>query len=94
MSVRAGGGPRGLSPARDAHPVLAAAVPDQSDGSAGAGSDPTDLEAGGGEAGVGDAAVALLCPHTDLVLLVGQVEALRVVEGVKYPGGAWTILLF
>lgn len=92
MSVRAGAGSWGLTPAWNGDPVLAAAVPHQGDGSAGAGGDPTYLEAGGGEAGVGDGAVALLSPDAVVVLLVGEVEALLVVVGVQCAGGSCEVL--
>ena len=62
VPVWAGAGTGGLTSARDRDPVLAAAVSYLSDSRAGAGGDLTDLEAGGGEAGVGDAAVPLLSP--------------------------------
>ena len=52
MSVGAGAGTWCLTPAWDGDPVLAAAVTHQGDGRAGGGGDLTDLEAGGGEAGV------------------------------------------
>ena len=108
VPVWASTGPWGLSSTRDSDPILATAVSYLSYGRAGAGGDLTDLEAGGGEAGVGDAAVSLLrpsqwwqwieyfyfieflsdiesvalyasLPDTDVILLVGQMQAIIVV---------------
>ena len=50
------------------------------------------LEAGGGDGGPGDAAVAELSPDTDGVLLVCQVNPLVVVEGLDVAAGPSEVL--
>ena len=49
-------------------------------------------EAGGGDGGPGNAAVAQLRPHTDRVLLVSQVVAGVVVEGLDVAAGPSEVL--
>ena len=48
----------------------------------GGGGRPADLEAGGGDGGPGNTAVAQLCSDTDGVLLVSQVDPGVVIEGL------------
>ena len=61
-------------------------------GSGGGGGGAAEGEAGGGDGGPGNAAVAQLRPHTDRVLLVSQVVAGVVVEGLDVAAGPSEVL--